>query len=119
MANPKPLTKKDLLAALKDLPTKKDVRSIVSDEVHEQMSEFHAKMTMPALKDLENRLQFRFTKVDKRFASIDKRLAKLEVGQAHIGDQINGLKADLSDTPSRREFEQLKARVDKYHPAHD
>ncbi len=57
-----------------------------------------------------------FQRVDKRFRSIEHNLKKLEVGQSHLKDQIDGLKADLSDTPSRRQFEKLKARVDKYHP---
>ena len=60
-------------------------------------------------RDLMGEMKSRFTKVDKR-------LNKLEVGQAKIKDQIDGLKADLSDTPSRREFQQLKARVNKFHP---
>ena len=54
--------------------------------------------------------------IKTRFKKVEKRLNKLEVGQAKIKDQIDGLKADLSDTPSRREFQQLKARVDKYRP---
>ncbi len=60
-------------------------------------------------RDLMGEMKSRFTKVDNR-------LNKLEVGQAHLKDQIDGLKADLSDTPSRRQFEKLKARVEKYHP---
>jgi archaellum component FlaC len=34
----------------------------------------------------------------------------------YVKDEINGLKAELSDTPSRREFNELKSRVDEYHP---
>ena len=34
------------------------------------------------------------------FKKVDHRLNKLEVGQVHLKDQINGLKADLSATPS-------------------
>ena len=54
--------------------------------------------------------------MDTRFDKVEGRLDRLEVGQSYIKDLINGLKADLSDTPSRRQFEKLKARVDKYHP---
>ena len=57
-----------------------------------------------------------FQRVDKRFRGIDHSLKKLEVGQSHLKDQIDGLKADLSDTPSRREFQQLKSKVDRHHP---
>ncbi len=63
-------------------------------------------------KDLRRRLDG----MDKSFDQVDGRLYTLEVGQSNLKDQINGLKADLSDTPSRRKFQELKARVDKYHP---
>jgi hypothetical protein len=43
----------------------------------------------------------------------------LDVGQSYLKDQINGLEADLSDAPSRKEFQELKSKVDQYHPAHD
>jgi len=54
--------------------------------------------------------------MDKRFDRVDRRLDTLEVGQFYLKDKINGLKADLSDTPSRREFQQLKSKVDRHHP---
>ncbi|KKR30840.1 MAG: hypothetical protein UT61_C0001G0024 [Candidatus Woesebacteria bacterium GW2011_GWA1_39_8] len=40
---------------------------------------------------------------------------KTELG--FVRDDIKGLTAELSDTPSKREFNELKSRVDKYHPA--
>ncbi len=112
MGKTKSLTTEDLARALKDFPTKNDVKKIVDDSIHHQLSEFHVGMIKPELKGLEKRLNSRLDKVD---AGINT----LEVGQSYLKDQINGLKADLSDTPSRRQFEQLTARVDKYHPAHD
>ena len=51
-----------------------------------------------------------------QFKKIDSRFNKIEVGQDHLKDQIDGLKADLSDTPSRRQLEDLKSRVEKHHP---
>ena len=54
--------------------------------------------------------------MDKRFDKLDRRLDSLGVGQSYLKDQIDGLKADLSDTPSRREFQQLKSKVDRHHP---
>ena len=57
-----------------------------------------------------------FQAVDKRFKGIDHRLNELEVGQRHIKDQLRGLKSDLSVTPTRRQFEQLKSKVDRHHP---
>ena len=50
------------------------------------------------------------------FEKVGRRFDKMEVGQPHLKDQIDGLKADLSDTPSRREFQQLKSKVDRHHP---
>ena len=42
--------------------------------------------------------------------------AKIGQTRNELKDEIDGLKADLSNTTSRREFNELKARVDKYHP---
>jgi hypothetical protein len=47
---------------------------------------------------------------EKKFAT--KEDLKREIGW--VRDDINGLKADLSDTPSRGEFKHLKSKVDKY-----
>jgi archaellum component FlaC len=43
-------------------------------------------------------------------------LKSVKTELAHVKDEINGLKADLSDTPSRKEFENLKTRVDEHYP---
>jgi cell division septum initiation protein DivIVA len=60
-----------------------------------------------------------FDQVDKRLDNVEGRLDTLDVGQSYLKDQINGLEADLSDAPSRKEFQELKSKVDQYHPAHD
>lgn len=116
MASPKPPSKKDLLQALRDLPTKRDVRQIVKDEVHEQMSEFHAEITRPGIEKLRKEVKIGFNKVDSRFTKLDSKLAKQKVEISAIRDDIKGLKADLSDTPSRKQFEKLKRKVNRYHP---
>jgi len=70
-------------------------------------------------KDLQMRadgMDKRFDGMHKRFDKVDRRLDTLEVGQAHLKDQLNGSKADLTDTLTRRQFEKLKVRVDRYHP---
>lgn len=36
--------------------------------------------------------------------------------EAIIKDETDGLKAELSKTVSRKEFNELKGKVDKYHP---
>ena len=52
--------------------------------------------------------------MNTRFDNVENRLRNVEVELSHVKDEITGLKADLSDTPSRRQFEELKARVDKH-----
>lgn len=44
--------------------------------------------------------------------------SEMRSGYSHLKDEIRGLKADLADTPSRREFEELKAKVERHHPTH-
>ena len=60
-----------------------------------------------------NEVMERFENVDNRFDNLE---AKIDLTRNEVKDEIDGLKADLSDTPSRREFQELKARVDKHHP---
>ena len=50
--------------------------------------------------ELSREMNSRFEKVYKRFDKVDRRLDTLELGQAYLKDKINGLKADLSATPS-------------------
>ncbi len=49
---------------------------------------------------LSREMNSRFEMVYMRFDKVDRRLDTLEVGQAYLKDKINGLKADLSATPS-------------------
>jgi archaellum component FlaC len=51
-----------------------------------------------------------------RFDNVENRLRNVEVELSHVKDEINGLKTDLSDTPSRKEFEEVKTRIDKRYP---
>lgn len=50
--------------------------------------------------ELRREMNSRFEKDYKRFDKVDRRLDTPEVGQAYLKDKINGLKADLSATPS-------------------
>lgn len=61
--------------------------------------------------------------VNERLGKIEASLKNVENGQrelktelSYVKDEISGLKADLSDTPSRKEFENLKRRVDDHFP---
>ena len=55
----------------------------------------------------------RFDKVDNRLQSVENRLQSVESEVRYVKDEIDGLKADLSTTPSRGEFEELKGKVNK------
>ena len=68
-------------------------------------------------------MQRMFAGVDKKFAgvnerldSVDSRLDTMNLEIRGLKNSVNGIKVELSDTPSRREHEKLKSRVDKYHP---
>ena len=69
--------------------------------------------TLEGVGSIFNDLRGRLDGLDKRFDKVDRRLDRLEVGQSYLKVQINGLKADLSDAPSRRQFNKLKARLTK------
>jgi predicted nuclease with TOPRIM domain len=51
-----------------------------------------------------------------RFENVENRLDRIEAELSYVKDEIKGLKADFSTTPSRREFEELKVRVEKHYP---
>ena len=58
--------------------------------------------------------------VDKLFGGLktemNRRFDKVETDITFIKRDIRDIKAELSDTPSRREFNELKTKVDRYHP---
>ena len=56
--------------------------------------------TQGLFNELSREMNSRFEKVYIGFDKVDRRLDTLEVGQAYLKDKINGLKADLSSTPS-------------------
>lgn len=100
MPGEKPLTKKDLASALrtalKDVPTRKEVFEMVS-----QASE-------AVLTGVERMIQ----KLDKK---VDRGFEELRTGQRDFQRQINDLKIN---TPTRKEFEELKQIVHRHHPIH-
>ena len=51
--------------------------------------------------------------MERMFSKQEKRFDKLESGQKDLQRQIGDLKYD---TPTQKEFDTLKSRVDKYHP---
>jgi predicted nucleic acid-binding Zn-ribbon protein len=74
----------------------------------EELAEFFSSEIKPEFEKIDDRLN----KLEAGQSRLENNVARLEVGQGHIREEIKELKADLSDTPSRREFEELKHRVD-------
>ena len=60
--------------------------------------------------DMNNKVDGLGIEMTTRFDGLE---AKLNQTRTEFKDEIDGLKADLSTTPSRREFEELKAKVEK------
>ena len=54
--------------------------------------------------------------LDKSFDKIEGRLDNLDRETTFVKREIHDLKADLSDTPTRKDFNELKGRVDRFHP---
>jgi hypothetical protein len=100
MAEEKPFTIPELVTALKEagFATKDDVKEIVLEAVD-------------AVLEGQTPIYERLDGIDKRLDKLEEGQARLEVAQAHTTDEIKGLKADLSDSPSRAELNNLKARV--------
>ena len=69
------------------------------------------------LKGMDN-LYDRFKgELDRGIEKVEARLDNLERDMSFVKRDIRDIKADLSDTPTRKEFTELKSRVDRYHPA--
>ena len=73
------------------------------------------------LEGMDNMFKDPDNPMNKRLDGVEYRLSELETKVDNhykwLKDDISGLKADLSDTVSRKEFNQLKSRVNKYHQA--
>ena len=85
-----------------------DVREIVSTAVIEA--------TDAVLKGMDDLVGQSRREMGEFRKEVNSRFDKLELGQSHHSDEIKGLKADLSDTSTRKKFQELERRVDKYHP---
>lgn len=90
----------------------KEANSSLSEVILKQVKE----IVMDASDTILNGVDVMFKEQDgrdeKKFTT--KEDLKREV--SWLRDDINGLKTDLSDIPTKKEFNELKGRVDKYHP---
>ncbi|HAU65562.1 MAG: hypothetical protein UT88_C0001G0009 [Candidatus Woesebacteria bacterium GW2011_GWD2_40_19] len=82
--------------------------------VNKKMLDEAVQTILTGMDDLYSRfdgVDKRFDGVDKRFDGVDKRLDKIESNIYFVKQDVRDIKADLSDTPTRNEFDKLKAKV--------
>lgn len=82
--------------------TKKDVKDIV----------FEATDTI--LEGVQNMFDEHNKLNTKDFSDVKSKIDSLSVKVEELDDTIDGIKADISTTPSRAEFNQLKSIVNKH-----
>ena len=66
------------------------------------------------LKGMDNLIVGLKTEVKSGFNQVNIHLDKVDAEMSYIKDDVKGLTADISNTPSRNEFNQLKGKVEKY-----
>lgn len=123
MADEKPITIPALIGAMKEagFATRSDVEEIVDQRItsrglatRSDVEEIVTKKsleTADAILEGQAPIYERLDQIDGRLDKLEMGQARLEVAQAHTTDEVKGLKADLSDTSSRVEVNNLKARV--------
>ena len=99
-----------------DIALKKQEERII-ERVFNDRTEFYHGMIKPEFNKIHSEINTLCKQTGSEFKKVDQRLNKLESGQSYIKNEINGLTAELSDTPSRSEFTKLRTTVDHYHPA--
>jgi archaellum component FlaC len=100
MADETPLTIPNLIAALKEagFVTKDDLvalREEIKEDTLNTLAQFYEGQIKPEIGEVRTEIQ----------------MVKNEL--SWVKDEIKGLKADMADTPTRREFEGLKQRVER------
>ena len=87
----------------------KDEARKLGDIVYGAMADFWEHKIYPEFQKAYRRLGG----VDNRLDGIDERLDRMELDVKDIRRRVIDMEAD---TPSRKEFSELEARVNKYHP---
>jgi hypothetical protein len=109
-------TRKDL----KNLVIKKDTKSFATKNdlngfaTKDDLNGTVTETSKAILSGVQKMFDDQNGKNDKRFQSLE---SKIENVKNHLRDEINGLKSDFSTSVSRKEFSQLKTKVDRHHPA--
>ena len=81
--------------------TKKDVKDIVLEA------------TDTILDGVQNMFDEHNKENVKDFTDVKNKIDSLSVKVDDLDDTIDGIKADISTTPTRREFNQLKSKINK------
>lgn len=117
MPEEKPLTKTTFVAALKEagVVTQKDLQK-QEKRLRKDMRSIANEVVGDAADKILQGMDQLFAEQNERLARMDERLAKVEVGLSHVRDEVKGLKADLSLMVSRKEFNELKEKVERFHP---
>ena len=106
------LTKNDA----KNFATTKDIKKIVNKVV---IGVAHTILQgVQTMFDEHNREQEkRFGKVENRLDEMESTLTSVKNDIRYMKDDVRGLKSEFSLQVSKKEFNQLKVKVDKYYPA--
>lgn len=86
--------------------TKKDMQDVVQKVVLEA--------TDTILDGVQGMFDEQHKANNQEFAKVNGRIDALSTEVKGLKDEIDGIKADISTVPTRKEFTQLKSKVDKF-----
>jgi hypothetical protein len=96
--------------------TKRDPKALVTNKTLGQAVDAILNGVERMFDKQNKQINKRFKKVDERFKKVDQKLGRIETDVRDTHRRMIDLEVD---TPTRTEFHNLKARVDKYHPLVD
>ena len=78
----------------------------------ELLTQFYADFLKPQFEKLNKKMDKGFDVLKKAIIKNSDDIQGLTVEMSYIKDEISGLKADISDIPTKKEFNLLKRKVD-------
>jgi len=78
----------------------------------ELLTEFYADFLKPQFNKLNKQMDAGFKELKKAVTKNSEDTQELKVETMYLKDEVRGLKAEFSDTVSRKEFNQLKGKVE-------
>ena len=104
MPDKKPVTRQDLIAALQGH----------AERQQRERKEEHRETTENLKTFFYDTLAgFELDQINPKLDKINERLDKLEIAFRSLKDKYDGLIAEFAATPSKRDFKELRTRVDK------